>query len=1122
MATAFPPSISLPPDRPANGRSLGDELISKTIADAQTSLWRAELSRRLLRGVIVGLLGLVFWFVLDQWLWSPGRGGRSLALAGALGVFGWWAVTRILPLLRSRVRAEYAAQSLEADLPEMRHSLTSYVALRDDFGSGGVRAAVLRSIGTRAAGQLQRQRLESPSEATGTFPWWIGLAATLAVVAAYGLFSPKNTLRSAQRLLMPLANIEPPTRVTIVSVEPGDGETLTMRPLEIIASIDGLGARDQPAVRFGSDFRQAEPLLFDESRGDYRATISVARSTSYQIVAGDAVAGPFRIAVRDVPVVSIGSVHIVPPTYTRLPPRTSTGGAISAEENSRVTMAATMNRPMVRARVEFNPRDSGGSATAAAPVTRGATNGASRGAATAGFLDMVIAEDGRSASVGFPLRLPRGPNDPVKIDSYRIRIWDTDGNENPEPIIYRVQIIPDLAPEIRFASPRETVREVPVNGQLLMELAAVDPDYGLRRVDWSLRRGADPAKIQTVWSAENGVTENQFIDLKFQPERMGFRVGDRISVSAIAEDNREDWEGNPEPNRTETDAIELQIVAARELPPPSAPENGLSEPEDESATGDQESGTATDGAATGSDPQDGSGQSDEGQTGESDPADDKSMGEGKAGEGKSENGDDPSDASRTDGQESGDSQKSGDDKPRDGAGADGKPGDGDQPGEDSPAESPAQDTASQGGEPGGEDRPQPDATDETMDDQSGSKSPGDGESAASADPKSGETADPLDQPGERGQAPDDGSPTDGSPSEGVAGEGDSSGEGKADDRVSEQPPQHDGDAFERIRDYLENQRDRSAGQPPQQPPGQPGDEAGSADSPSPQPGSPDAEAAADSSDEARGDSDATKGPSATDQATDQAGESGKPGGASEASETPAESGEAAAGEGADSDSPSPSAPGAAADDPLSQPPARNGQPPAGEGQPADQGQPADGGMPAGGEQDAAAGERSGDERSAGESKPGSGENSGDGAAGSDSGGSGESAAADTRPPDPVDLDYAKQATDLVLDYLNQNRDTPDPELLDRLNWTPEELQEFTQRWNRQLKQPGSDAAAADPRQVEEALKSLGIRPPGEGPIGASREQADDLRGLRDAGGRRPAPNLHRDAFEAFRQGLRRP
>jgi collagen type III alpha len=179
-------------------------------------------------------------------------------------------------------------------------------------------------------------------------------------------------------------------------------------------------------------------------------------------------------------------------------------------------------------------------------------------------------------------------------------------------------------------------------------------------------------------------------------------------------------------------------------------------------------------------------------------------------------------------------------------------------------------------------------------------------------------------------------------------------------------------------------------------------------------------------------------------------------------------------------------------------------------------------MPAGGEQDSAAGERPGDDRSMGEPKPGSGENTGDGAAGSDPGGTGESAAADMRPPDPVDLDYAKRATDLVLDYLNQNRDAPDPELLDRLNWTPEELQEFSQRWNRQLQQPGSDAAAADPRQVEEALKSLGIRPPGEGPIGASREQADDLRGLRDAGGRRPAPNLHRDAFEAFRQGLRRP
>ena len=124
------------------------------------------------------------------------------------------------------------------------------------------------------------------------------------------------------------------------------------------------------------------------------------------------------------------------------------------------------------------------------------------------------------------------------------------------------------------------------------------------------------------------------------------------------------------------------------------------------------------------------------------------------------------------------------------------------------------------------------------------------------------------------------------------------------------------------------------------------------------------------------------------------------------------------------------------------------------------------------------------------------------------------------PPDPVDLEYAKKATDMVLDYLEQTRDKPDQELLRELNWTEEDLRRFGDRWQkvRDIDRANSDNPQA--RDLEEALKSLGMRPPTQSSQ-RQRERGDDLRAIQDSGNRRSAPAAHRDAFEQFRRALGR-
>jgi hypothetical protein len=115
------------------------------------------------------------------------------------------------------------------------------------------------------------------------------------------------------------------------------------------------------------------------------------------------------------------------------------------------------------------------------------------------------------------------------------------------------------------------------------------------------------------------------------------------------------------------------------------------------------------------------------------------------------------------------------------------------------------------------------------------------------------------------------------------------------------------------------------------------------------------------------------------------------------------------------------------------------------------------------------------------------------------------------------VEYARQATDLVLDYLDQTRDAPDQELLEALNWTEEDLRRFERRW-RNVRELEQSADPQQSREVEEALKSLGLRKPTEATRNTQRA-ADELRRIRDSGNRRPVPAAHRDAFEAFRRAI---
>ncbi len=120
--------------------------------------------------------------------------------------------------------------------------------------------------------------------------------------------------------------------------------------------------------------------------------------------------------------------------------------------------------------------------------------------------------------------------------------------------------------------------------------------------------------------------------------------------------------------------------------------------------------------------------------------------------------------------------------------------------------------------------------------------------------------------------------------------------------------------------------------------------------------------------------------------------------------------------------------------------------------------------------------------------------------------------------DPANKEYADKVTDLALDYLKQQKDQPDPELLKRLKWTEEEMKKFLDRWTE-----AKEFAKTDPnkkRELDLALKTLGKR------LFHDKEQKvidrdDDLKGFLEEGARVRPPESVRTGFEQFRKAVGR-
>lgn len=140
--------------------------------------------------------------------------------------------------------------------------------------------------------------------------------------------------------------------------------------------------------------------------------------------------------------------------------------------------------------------------------------------------------------------------------------------------------------------------------------------------------------------------------------------------------------------------------------------------------------------------------------------------------------------------------------------------------------------------------------------------------------------------------------------------------------------------------------------------------------------------------------------------------------------------------------------------------------------------------------------------------------------------SGTSQEADTTDPnavatgDDANLEYTRKATDLVLEYLRDQKQEPDPELLDELGWKQEDVDKFVRRWDKmkQNAQGNDPVAQKNKSKLDELLKGMGLEST-DSTVRRTRNQDDRQRDNRNTGRQQKVPAELLNPFRAFQRGL---
>jgi hypothetical protein len=581
--------------------SKSDRYLAKRLAAAGADYKGVALTTFLLGAGVAVLVWLAVGIVLEHWI-VPGGLSQSLRwawLVTGLATLVAAIVRWVVPLMRYRVNLVYAARAIEREHPELHNDLVNTVLVKAHPEASP--PMVVRSLERRTAKRLSDVPTEGVIDRMPALRLACVLAALVGTACLYELFAPKSFVVSAARLLAPWANWAAPSRVSIQPVElswrmPGEqlrrsdddggaperrrlvvesGAATLVRGRQLVVSADirGLRRDEQPIVTVapvagGAADRAAAswqaPMDRGESVAGLRAPAESSRLKRFAAVlpdaargldepveivisAGDARGEPVRIAVVDSPSLLVREVRYDYPPYTRRQPETvDWQGDIRAVEGTQVTIVAECNQPLDAAWIDFECDGDHD-----LPFNKKAT-------------------DLARVTKSFPLEMNAdrsGPAHALYRLVFRPRAASGSAREPEvvEPMEHRIEVIPDLAPEVSIEEPRESPTRVPPGAPVAIRVRALDPDFALARVgiETRLRGGPIQPDITLLAEEKTGVFKGS---ARIVPERLGAGPGSVLEYRAVAIDTRPNA-----PNIAHTGWQSLEIDASAPPRPPEEP-----------------------------------------------------------------------------------------------------------------------------------------------------------------------------------------------------------------------------------------------------------------------------------------------------------------------------------------------------------------------------------------------------------------------------------------------------------------------------------------------------------------------------------------------------------------------
>jgi hypothetical protein len=168
---------------------------------------------------------------------------------------GYYAARRMLPLVVQKINPVYAAQAIEQAGPSLKNSLINLLLFRQKRSA--VSDAVYKTLEEQAALRLSRVPVDAAVDRTLLIRFGYVLLAVVAIACCYKIFSPKDPIVTAQRVLMPWADIVPASRVMIRDIEPGEVTLSRGEHLLVSAEVRGVADDDAVVVKYTTSDGQA-------------------------------------------------------------------------------------------------------------------------------------------------------------------------------------------------------------------------------------------------------------------------------------------------------------------------------------------------------------------------------------------------------------------------------------------------------------------------------------------------------------------------------------------------------------------------------------------------------------------------------------------------------------------------------------------------------------------------------------------------------------------------------------------------------------------------------------------------------------------------------------------------